>query len=264
MNISKYFYNQESEELKDNIYYDIIMDTLRKKRNKLFTIYGILNTYSLFSKKKIDDIMNDKSDISVAIDFIKNDNNVLYYYYCKNDKLYYILEYTITPDIRTQRNNIDININESIDGQFAKLINIDTIKNILIEPKKYLNFNPKNVTINKENLIKYLIKLNEEETLKNIIEKYDICITEKENGCGVKYEELLNDALKSKNVNVVNMINKCFYEKKYKNLNKTENQKEELDKQKENIELIKITGAIINLLTFPILLYMSFFKFNSC
>ena len=51
--------------------------------------------------------------------------------------------------------------------------------------------------------------------MNGIIKKYNILITDHENGCGIKYEDLLNVALASNNTNIVNMINKCYYEKKY-------------------------------------------------
>ncbi len=259
--ISKFIYGS-TEEIKDNIYKDLMMEILRKKRNKLFTIYNILNSYSLSCKKKIEDIMNDKNDIAIAIELLKNDENILYYYYCKNDKLYYLFEYTITPDIKNIRNNIDIPINESVDNHFSLNIDIDTIKRVLIEPKKYINFNPKTTSINGNNILKQLIVLNEEKILNNIIDKYNIFITDNEVGCGIKYNDLLNVALESNNVNIVNMINKCYYEKKCEKINKIVDVPiiEEDDENKKNIRLIKIVGATIQILSFPILLYMAIFK----
>lgn len=266
MNISKYFYKSSStEEIKDNIYFDIMIEILRKKRNKFFTIYGILNMYSLSSKKKVEDIMNDKNDIDVAIDLIKKNDNIIYYYYCKNNKLYYVFEYTISPDVRAQRNNVEINIIESVDGCFAKNIDTDTLKNILIEPKKYLNFNPKYTNIDGNNILKHLIVLNEEETLKNIIDKYNVSITDNENGCGIKYDDLLQLALESKNVNIVNFINKFYYDKKCNQIKTISSvQENDINERHKNIEIIKIVGSIVNVISFPILLYISFFKFNSC
>jgi hypothetical protein len=259
--ISKFIYGS-TEEIKDNIYKDLMMEIMRKKRNKLFTIYNILNSYSLSSKKKIEDIMVDKNDISIAIELLKNDENILYYYYCKNDKLYYLFEYTITPDMKNIRNNIDIPINELVDNYFSLNIDIDTIKRALIEPKKYINFNPKTINIHGNNLLKQLIILNEEKILSCIIDKYDIIITDNEIGCGIKYDELLIAALESNNVNIVNMINKCYYEKKCEKLNKIADVPiiDEDNEYKKNIKLIKLIGATIQILSFPILLYMATFK----
>lgn len=257
--ISKFIYGS-SEEIKDNIYKDLMIEILRKKRNKIFTISSILNSYSLSSKKKIEDIMNDKKDISLAIDILKNDENILYYYYCKNDKMYYLFEYTITPEMRNIRDNIDIPINDFIDGSFSANIDIDTIKRIFIEPKKYINFNPKTISINGNNILKQLIIFNEEEILKNIIDKYNICITDTEIGCGIKYEDLLKFALDSNNVKIVHIINKCYYEKK---ILKTNNIHviEDYNECNKNIELIKVIGSTIQILSFPILLYMAIFKY---
>ncbi len=72
--------------------------------------------------------------------------------------------------------NIDITINDNVDGYFALNIDIDTIKNVLVEPKKYVNFCPKNLNINGQNILKQLVILNEEKTLENIIEKYNVNI----------------------------------------------------------------------------------------
>lgn len=254
--ISQYFYNPPIED-KNNMYIDIIMDILIKRRNKLFTIYGILNMYSSSCKKKIDDIMNDKIEINNAINSIKNDKNIICYYYCKNDKLFYLFEYSITPTIRTARNNLEITINDSIDGYFALNIDINTIKNILEEPKKYINFSPEKISINNNNILKQLIIANEEKILEEIIKKYNILITDHENGCGIKYVDLLNIALVSNNTNIVNIINKCYYEKKYEKNNI--NVPVEQPKINPCIEYIKIGGSIISIVSFPFILYSALF-----
>lgn len=255
--ISQYFYGSAVEE-KNNIYKDIMIDILIKRRNKLFTVYGILNMYSLSSKKKIDDIMNDKNEIAEAINQIKNDENVIYYYYCKDDKLYYLFEYSITPTIRNSRNNIDITINENVDGCFALNIDIDTIKNVIVEPKKYVNFCPKNLNINGQNILKQLIVSNEEKSFHNIIEKYNVHITDNEAGCGIKYLDLLNIALSVNNANIVNIINKCYYEKKYENINNhniLNNPKIENPHQKY-YDYLKFGSRISCTLSFPFVLYI--------
>jgi hypothetical protein len=259
--ISQYFYGSSTDE-KNNMYKDIIIDILIKRRNKLFTVYGILNMYSLSSKKKMDDIMNNKNEILEAINQIKNDENVIYYYYCKGDKLYYLFEYSITPTIRNVRNNIDVLINDNIDGCFALNIDIDTIKNVLVESKKYVNFCPKNLSINGQNILKQLIISNEEKTLENIIEKYNVNITDNESGCGMKYNDLLNLALSINNGNIVNIINKCYYEKKYEKMNKMN----KIDKMIEIPQIespyqkyydyLKIGSRISCTLSLPFVLYI--------
>ena len=254
--IRQYFYNPSIED-KNNMYIDIIMDILIKRRNKLFTIYGILNMYSLSCKKKIDDIMNDKTEINNAINLIKNDKNIICYYYCKNDKLYYLFEYSITPTIRTARNNLEITINDFVDGYFASNIDINTIKNILEEPQKYINFSPQKISINNDNILKQLIISNEEKLLEEIIKKYNILITDNENGCGIKYEDLLNVAITSNNTNIVNIINKCYYEKKYEKINMS--MPIELPKINPYFEYIKISGSIISIISFPFILYSALF-----
>ena len=50
-NISQYFSSKQPE-TKNNLYGDTFLDILIKRRNKLFTVYGIINMYSLNSKKK--------------------------------------------------------------------------------------------------------------------------------------------------------------------------------------------------------------------
>jgi hypothetical protein len=256
--ISQYFYGSSTED-KNNIYRDIMIDILIKRRNKLFTVYGILNMYSLSSKKKMDDIMNDKNEIAEAINQIKNDENVIYYYFCKEDKLYYLFEYSITPTIRNARNNIDITINDNVDGCFSSNIDIDTIKNVLVEPKKYVNFCPKNLNINGQNILKQLVISNEEKTLENIIEKYNVNITDNESGCGIKYLDLLNVALSMNNANnpnIVNIINKCYYEKKYEKINKiSESPKIENPNQKY-YDYLKLGSRISCTLSLPFVIYI--------
>jgi hypothetical protein len=259
-NISQYFHSKQPE-LKNNLYKDTFLDILIKRRNKMFTVYGIINMYSLNSKKKIDDIMNDKKDILEAINQLKNNENIIYYYYCKDDKLYYLFEYTITPAVRNIRNNnnIDIAINDIVDGYFALNIDIDTIKNVLFDPKKYINFCPKNTTINGQNILKQLILLNDEKTLNLIIEKYNIHITDTVVGCGIKYKDLLDVAISVNNSNVVNVINKCYYEKKQSDFIKTELKEEKESVYKKYFYYLDIASRITGTLALPMMFYITFF-----
>jgi hypothetical protein len=262
--ISQYFYGSSIEE-KNNVYKDIITEILIKRRNKLFTIYGILNTYSINSKKKIDDIMNNKSEIINAINNIKNDTNIIYYYYCKGEKIYYLFEYSITPTIRNTKENIDITINEQIDGEFAIKINVDIIKNILEEPKKYINFSVKNLKMNNSNILKQLIISNEEKMFLDLIEKHDIYITDTESGCGIKYKDLLNIAISSNNSVIVNCINKTYYEKKYENPNKIKELEMEEKEKNEKIhqkyqkyyKYALVGSQISGFISVPLLFYIS-------
>ena len=207
--------------------------------------------------------MNDKKEILEAINQIKNNDNIIYYYYCKDDKLYYLFEYSITPTIRNVRNNnIDIAINDVVDGYFSLNVDIDTIKNVLVDPKKYINFCPKNITINGQNILKQLVLLSDEKTLNAIIEKYNIHITDTVAGCGIKYKDLLDVAISVNNANVVNIINKCYYEKKQGDLNKAEYKEEEKEKNvyKKYFHYLDIASRITGTLALPMMFYITFFS----
>src|SRR5579872_6294320 len=102
--ISKIFYSSNSEP-KNNIYIDIIIEILINHREEPLSIYNILQIYSITCKKRIEEIMNNRIDIANAINQIKNNDNIMCYYYCKNDKIYYLFMYTITPNIRYDKNN---------------------------------------------------------------------------------------------------------------------------------------------------------------
>jgi hypothetical protein len=274
-NISQYFFSQQIEE-KNNVYKDAFLDILMKRRNKIFSIYGVINMHSINTKKKIDDIMNDKNDVLDAINQIKNNENIICYYYCKDDKIYCLFEYTITPTIRNiKNNNIDIAINDVIDGFFSSNIDIDTIKNVLLEPKKYFNFCPKKLNIGGQNIFKHLVQLNEEKTLSDLLNKYNIHITDTNiytsSGCGIKYQDLLNIALSNNNSNIVNIINTNYYENIKNNgifirefeeyINPDSNNTYQIFYKKYGFH-IDVISKISATLTFPLLFFITFFGYS--
>lgn len=252
MFISQYFYGSTQEE-KPNIYKNIFLDVLSKRRNKFFTVYALINSYSLSSKKKIEEIILEKSDIQDAVNFLKTNENIITYYYCKGDKLHCIFEYSINPVIKQY--NIEIPTNESIDNQFATNITIDTIKNIIAEPKKYINFCPKNNMIDNTNILKQIILANEDKLLNEIINKYNISITDSLSGCGIKYKELLEIALNINNANIVNIINKCYYEKKCEKIDILEKLDFEDIKYKKYYQYLTVGGSVVSLIMMPYLFY---------
>jgi hypothetical protein len=256
MFLSQYFYGSDE---RTNIYKDIFLDLMTKRRNKFFTVFALLNTYSLSSKKKLDEIMNDKLDILEAVNSLKNNENIITYYYCKNDKLYYVFEYSINPIIK--EHHVEIPINENIENNFCLNLDIEIIKNILQEPKKYINFNPQKNTINKENIIKKIIQANEEKTLAEIIDKYDIIILDNDNDicCGIKYNELLESAMVINNAKIVNIINKCYYEKKYEKINLLDKINIENIQQKKYYYYFTLGSSVISLMTIPCIIYMSLY-----
>lgn len=247
MFLSQYFYGSEE---KRNIYKDIFLDLIIKRRNKFFTVFTLLNAYSLMSKKKMDEIINNKSDIQEAINSLKTNENIITYYYCKFDKLYYVFEYSINPVIKEHK--IEIPINENIENNFCISFDIEIIKNILQEPKKYINFNIQKNTINGENIIKKIIQANEEKMLLELIEKYDINILDRN-----KCEELLESAMLINNAKIVNIINKCYYEKKYEKIDLLDKINVENIQQKKYYHYFTLGSSIISLMTIPYIIYIS-------
>ena len=207
-------------ETKSNTYYDSFIDILIKRRDKLLSVYSIISTYSINSKRKIDEMLSEKNDISQAINKLKQHENIVTYYYCKDDKFYYLFEYSLTPTIRRNSNDTDISINDSIDGSFSTNITVESIKDILAEPKKYINFDPKKTMIKGNNILSQLIIFNEEKVLTDVIERYKIHITDNMIGCGIKYYDLLDLAIKTNNGNIVNILNKWYYEPKIEKMEK--------------------------------------------
>lgn len=258
--ITSFFYKsqQPSTENNKNIYYDAFIDILIKRRDKLLSVYNIISTYSTNSKKKLDDILAEKDDIVQAINNLKQNENIITYYFCKDDKLYYLFEYSLTPTIR--KNNItpnDVNINEGIDGLFSIYVTVESIKDILTEPKKYINFNPKKITIGNNNILAQLVIFNEEKVLTDIIEKYKIHITDNNIGCGMKYYDLLDLAIKTNNGNIVNILNKCYYEPKIeKPVSSIENIEED-DNYKKYYTYAVQFSPIINYILLSVFLYTS-------
>jgi hypothetical protein len=227
--ISSYFYSKTpvQNEVKCNVYYDAFIEILIKRRDKLLSVYNIISTYSINSKRKIDDMLSEKNDMIQAINKLKQHENIVTYYYCKDDKFYYLFEYSLTPTIRKNNNDVDISINDSIDGSFSTNISVESIKDILAEPKKYINFDPKKITIKGNNILSQLIIFNEEKVLTDVIEKYKINITDNIIDSGIKYYDLLDLAIKTNNGNIVNILNKCHYEPKIEKMEKTISNKSE-------------------------------------
>lgn len=219
--LSAYFYKAPvtQNETKCNLYYDAFLDILTKRRDKCLSIYNIINAYSINTKKKIDDMLSEKNDITQAITKLKQHENVVSYFYCKDDKLYHLFEYSLTPTIRKNNIEIETNINETIDGYFAINVTVESIKDIIAEPKKYVNFDPKKITIKGSSILSQLIIFNEEKLLTDIIERYKIHITD--NSIGMKYYDLLDLAIKTNNGNIVNILNRCYYEPKIDKMEKT-------------------------------------------
>lgn len=256
MFISQYFYGSTSEE-KQNIYKDVFLDVLSKRRNKFFTVYALINSYSLSSKKKIEDILLDKNDIQDAINFLKTNENIIIYYYCKGDKIYYIFEYSINPLIKQY--NIEIPINDNIDNQFNMNITIDIVKNIVAEPKKYINFCPVKNTINNSNLLKQIVLANEDKLLNEIINKYNISITDSTSGCGIKYKDLLEAALSINNAIIVNIIDKCYYEKKCEKIDMLEKLDFKDIKYKKYYQYLTVGGSVVSLIMMPYIFYLTIY-----
>lgn len=256
MFISQYFYGSSTEE-KPNIYKDIFLDVVSKRRNKFFTVFALINAYSITSKKKIDEIIIDKTDILNAINFLKSNENIITYYFCKGDKLFYVFEYSINPIIKQY--NVEIPINENIDSQFNLPITIDIIKNIITEPKKYINFCPIKNTLNNSNILKEIVLANEDKLLTDIILQYNICITDSISGCGIKYKELLDTALSINNANIVNIINKFYYEKKCEKIDILEKLNFDDIQYKKYYHYLMLGGSIVSLITIPYIVYVTNF-----
>jgi hypothetical protein len=216
------------------------------------------------SKKKIDDILLDKNEIIQAINKLKQYENVVTYYYCKDDKMYYLFEYSLTPTIRKDYCNSEINIDEIIDSSFSLNLTIETIRDIVLEPKKYINFDPRKNTIKGNSILTQLIIFNEEKLLTDVIEKFKVQISDNNNG--VKYHGLLDLAMKTNNGNIVNILNKCYYENKIEKMEKIilEYTEEELsNKYKKFYDWMIKINPIINCILVPIIFYSSFFS-NTC
>jgi hypothetical protein len=213
--ISGWFYGSETTD-KNNAYVDILMNILNKRKNRLFLISNLIQIYSLNSKKKIDDIMNDKDEIKNAMEKIKNDRNIMYYCYFHDNKIYYLFEYTLLPVYRNKKNHVsDIQIDPTIDEYFTGTIDIDIIKDIIVDTKKYINFDPKIIKIKNDHILKQLIITNNDDILDCIMEKYKIKLTDDDNGCGISYQDLINTAIDVNNAVIVNILNKYYYENKY-------------------------------------------------
>ena len=216
LSISQYFYGSND---KENPYKSIFIDILTKRRGNLFTVYALLNIYSISSKKKMDDIVLDKNDITNALEYLKIHENIMYYYYCNNDKLYYLFEYVILPSQMKEFSNVNLTINEKIDNLFSRNFDIDVVKNILFEPKKYLNFNPQKNLINNNHILKQLIISNEKKLFKDIIEKFNIVISDNVYDCGIKYSDLVTQIIETNNCEIMHITNKVYYENQIRKIN---------------------------------------------
>ena len=226
--INKLFGQQEEiKESDENVYIAIFLDILMKRKNKLFTIGGMINTHSQNTKKKVKTILNDTIEIKNAITTLQKDSNIICYKYCENNQIYYVFEYSITPTIRRTKEDVKISINE-IDTKFSCDITIDTIKKCLLEPYKYVNFNPLKIKIRERGLLSELIISNEEQLFIKLLEKYSLCLTE-------DYETLLKLAITKNNSNIVNAINKHYYEKDLK-----QPIKQVIEKKDDSSVLLKI------------------------
>jgi hypothetical protein len=168
----------------------------------------------------MDDIMLDKSFLTKTFNKMKNINGVVCYYYCKGNKLYQMFEYSLTPSIRKSFTENDVHINDIIDSQFALDITIDVVRDSLIFPKKYIEFDPKKNKIGELSIIEELILHSEDKLLIELIEKHKIRVSNNMSDCGGKYVDLVNLAIRMNNGNVVNILNKCFYEPQITNSEK--------------------------------------------
>jgi len=248
------------------MYYDAFIEILINRRDKLLSIYNIISTYSVNTKKKIDDMLSEKSDILQAINKLKQHENIVTYYYCKEDKLYHLFEYSLTPTVRKSNDGTGMSINDSIDGSFSVGIVIETIKDILAEPKKYIGFDPRKTTMKDSNIFAQLIMYNEEKMLTDIIERYKIHITDNNIGCGIKYYDLLDLAIKTNNGNIVNILNKWYYEPKIEKMEKiiTDDAGDGNDGgyKMYYAYMIKIS-PVINCILLPLIFYTTFFSSSS-
>jgi hypothetical protein len=219
----------------------------------------MINIYSQKTKKKVEDILNDKISISDALIQMKNDNNIIHYYYYHNDNLYLLFEYILNEaSILKRDRDIDIKLNCDIDDIFAIKIDIDIIKKMIIEPNKFFNFNIKKNKINGINIIKKIILENDDKMLDCFINNYKIKITDDDTGCGIQYKDLLNDAILSNNCNIVNIINKCYYELKYiNNINHTSIIEKNTETKTFKILNLNAISNIANIIMIPMLLYIS-------
>lgn len=256
--ITNFFSNKNIE--KNNDYKEEFIKILIKKRNNLTTIYGLIDKYSQDTKKKIEVIMKDKKEILETIEQLKNDSNIIYHFYCKDGKLYYVFEYSLVPIIKKFRNDVNINIREEIDGQFSSKITANTIKDILVEPGKYINFCIKNTKIDNYHVLHFLILTKEYKLLNDIIESYKISLTDYESGCGIKYKDLLEIALTVGDTNIVNTINKCYYENKLENDYYMPNDNLEKDKYQKYYQYLNICSTVSSIFSFPFILYIFFYS----
>lgn len=239
---------------KYNIYCDIFHDILIKRRNKLLTMYNILNIHSLNTKKKIEDIMLDKILIQEAISKIKDNDNILIYYYCKDDKIFYLFEYTLTPNTRTKKNdNIEIKLCENIDYQFAINLNVEVVKQLSSDPLKYINFTPN------KNIIKELLTNKDDKTLQYILENYNVNFYDETKNNFVNYNEILDISLALNNAIIVNILNKFYYEKPDRKIIIYNNENKYISLYKKYQEHILLANII--LLNFTSLCYFLYFVF---
>ncbi|ATZ80707.1 hypothetical protein BMW23_0661 [Bodo saltans virus] len=218
-----YFYNWvygEEEKESKNMYDDLFYDILIKRRDKILSTYNIINTYSLNTKKRTEDIMLDKLFLTKTFNKMKNIDGIVCYYYCKGNKLYQLFEYSLTPSIRKSFTENDVHINDIIDSQFALDITIDIIRDALNFPKKYIEFDPKKNKIGELSIFEELILHNEDKLFVELMERFKIRVSDNIVGCGCKYQELLNLAIRLNNGNIVNVLNKCYYEPKILNSDK--------------------------------------------
>jgi hypothetical protein len=246
--ITQWFYNQETEK-KNNIYKTFFMELLEKRKNKLFTISDLIQAYSLKTKKKLSEILVDKDEINSAISLIKLADNILQYYYIKNNMIYNVFSYCTIPVYR-DKNNCSINIEEDVDNLFYEKFTLDNVKDLIAEPKKYINFDFKNISIDGNNILKNLILTKEEDLLDCLIDRFNIQISDDDVEYGITYLELLNTALAINNSNIVNLLNKHYYETKYETNYVPSNESYNV------VNYVTITSSILNIVLTPFVLYV--------
>ena len=197
-------------------YKDIFMDILVKRENVPFTISELVKIYSFNSKKKIEDIMAQIDDMRSSINQLITDPHILCYYYCKSDKIYYILEYSHKPIHRKIKcdhacTNNRIIFNSDIDDNFTRIIDYEIICDAIINISKYINYDIKCITIDGSHILKYLVVHNEWVMLECMIEKYGIVLTDDVVLNGITYDELLHDSIEKGYAQVTNVLNHAYY-----------------------------------------------------
>jgi len=220
ISIANWFYKKDSE-CKDNVYKNAFMEILTKRKNSIFSVAHILNIYSSNSKKKISDIMGDIQDIKLSLDSLVNDKNIVQYCFLKNNKMCPLYEYSIIPMFRDKNDLIENIINNELNEQnelinehFSVKTDIETVRDTIIRPKKYINISS-DITIDNEHILNKLISLKEDELLDCFIEHYKIHITDLTNDNTPSYQNLLSNALSINSCSIVNILNKHYYKTKY-------------------------------------------------